>query len=304
MKTLHYLLITARPKQWIKNCIIFIPLFFSGKMFFPEKFLHVIKAIIIFCLLSSAVYLLNDYKDRKKDKLHPNKKNRPLASGKLKPEIAIGTYFILGIIALISAAVLSEYFFAICLTYFLLLSSYSLFFRDILILDGMLVAMGFVLRVFAGALVIAEPISSWIVLCTIATALLIAFGRRRCEITILNHKASSHRKTLNLYPEKFIDTIITSATAFTLMSYTLFTFFNPIIQTNETIITWLPNYWINPKWLMLTIPITMYGVFRYLYLIYEKETASSPEEAIFGDYPLLASIAIWLGSIFLLIYIF
>ena len=304
MKSLYYLLITTRPRQWIKNLSVFVAIFFSGNLFEQYKVLPVLNTFIIFTFTSASIYLLNDYKDREKDKLHPSKKSRPLASGKLKPQTALTAFWILGLTGLGLAFSLSEYFFLTVIIYFFLLTSYSLYFRNVIILDGMIVAAGFVLRVWAGALVSAVPISSWLIICTIATALLIAFGRRRCEMTILQKHAAVHRKTLSLYPEKFLDIIITAATAFTLTSYTLFTFLNPTDGIPSTITSLLPENWINAKWSMITIPIVMYGVFRYLYLIYSEDIAASPEEAVFGDAPLFTSIILWITTLFTLIYIF
>lgn len=279
-------------------------IFFAGNLLLPYKFIPVFKGFLIFCLLSGAIYLFNDYKDLAQDKLHPGKKIRPLAAGKLAKKVALISFFVFSAFALTSAYFLSEYFFFTALIYFLLLSAYSLFLRNLIILDGMVVAAGFVLRVWAGAFVAAEPISSWLVICTVATALLMAFGRRRCELTILKSRAAAHRHTLSLYPEKFLDVIITTVTAFTLMSYSLFTFFHPVSGLPQAVITLLPDYWANLRWLMITIPIVIYGVFRYLYLIYEKDTAASPEQAVFTDFPLAASISLWITTLFALIYIF
>lgn len=303
MKTLYYLLVTARPKQWIKNFSLFVAIFFSGTLLEVNKFTETFKGFLIFCLLSSAIYFLNDYVDREKDILHPGKKNRPLAAGKISPCTVIISYLLLAPSALILAYFLSNYFFIICLSYFLILSAYSLFFRNIIILDGMIIAGGFVLRVWAGALVSHTPISAWLIITTIATALLMSFGRRRCELTILKNQAAKHRNTLSLYPEKYLDVIITTATAFTLMSYSLFTFLNPENIQNPVLLSFLPDFWASSKWLMATIPIVLYGVFRYLYLIYEKDTAASPEEAIFTDFPLFLAIFIWGVSSFFLIYV-
>jgi len=303
MKTLYYLLLSMRPLQWVKNLSIFVAIFFSGHLLIDYQFFPVLKGFLIFCILTSAIYLLNDFKDREKDKLHPGKKSRPIASGKLKPQVALVAYFILGIIGLIASYFLSEYFFSTAVIYFVLLSSYSLFFRNVIILDGMFVAFGFVLRVWAGAFIAAEPISSWLIICTVATALLISFGRRRCELTILKKKAAEYRETLSIYPEKLLDVIITTVTAFTLMSYALFTFFNPVNGISQAFTSLLPEYWIDSKWLMATIPVVIYGVLRYLYLIYEKDTAATPEQAIFRDLPLATSIALWIGMSFVFIYV-
>ena len=225
-----------------------------------------------------------------------------MASGNLNPRVALVAYFIISVVSLTLAYLLSEYFFIISLLYFITLTAYSLYFRNVIILDGMIVAIGFVLRVWAGAFVAAEPISAWLIICTIATALLISFGRRRCELTILKTNASEHRHTLSLYPEKFLDVIITAATSFTLISYAMFTFFNSNVSLPSMFSHYLPEYWINLKWLMMTIPVVIYGVFRYLYLIYEKDTAASPEQAIYTDLPLFLSLSLWLSMLFVIIY--
>jgi len=305
MNTIMYLFLSARPKQWIKNLAVFIPILFWGFLFIPDKFFVVSLGFLIFCGLTSSVYLLNDYSDRAHDALHPGKKNRPIASGKLNPTTALLVSIGLAVASLLFAYILSEYFFIVSLVYILLMTAYSLYLRNIIIIDALVVAFGFVLRVFAGAFVSETPISSWLIICTIGIALLISFGRRRCEVTLLKSKAPDHRLTLRRYPEVYLDVIIASVTAFSLLSYAFFTFVYPgaEIIREPWIYTYLPATWQSLKWLMFTIPVTLYGVLRYLFIIYEKREADSPEEAVFNDKPLLTSLLIWTFIVILVIYV-
>jgi 4-hydroxybenzoate polyprenyltransferase len=294
-----------RPKQWLKNMSLYIPIIFWGYLFVPDKFLIVTEGVLIFCGLTSSIYLLNDYEDRAHDILHPSKKHRPIASGALPASLALAVSIGLVSLSLICAFLLSEYFFICSLVYVLLMIGYCFFLRNVIILDALVVAFGFVLRVFAGAFVSSTPISSWLIICTTGIALLISFGRRRCELTLLKSKAPEHRQTLQQYPETYIDVIISTVTAFSLISYAFFTFVYPGITSirEPGIYTYLPATWQNLKWLMFTIPIALYGVLRYLFVIYEKKEADSPEEAVFNDRPLLISILSWIVIVILLIYV-
>lgn len=304
MKTLYYLFISMRPRQWIKNMTLFIPIVFWGYLLQPDKLQAVSFGVIIFCGLTSSIYLLNDLLDRKLDRLHPGKKNRPIARGLLNPPLVLSTSATLALISLFFAWRLSEYFFACSTVYLLLMVSYCLFFRNIIILDALCVAFGFVLRVWAGALVSETPISSWLILCTTAGALLISFGRRRCELTLLLAKASEHRHTLQHYPKTYLDVIIAAVTAFSLIAYSFYTFTSPAMIIKQGWVSYFPTHWDNLKWLMVTIPVVIYGIFRYLFVIYEKKEASTPEEVLFRDLPLLSFIVVWMGLVILIIYVF
>jgi 4-hydroxybenzoate polyprenyltransferase len=303
VKTLYYVLQSVRPKQWIKNLSLYIPITFWGYLMAPDKFLTVTLAVVIFCGLTSSIYLLNDYKDRELDKLHPGKKNRPIAAGLLDPRLALYISGGLALVSLTSAYFLSEYFFACTLVYMVLMVSYCLFLRNVIILDALTVAAGFVLRMWAGALVTSTPVSSWLIICTTGIALLISFGRRRCELTLLHSKAPEYRHTLQQYPQTYLDVIIAAVTSFSLLSYAFFTFIYPGPTVKDVWISYLPTHWDQIKWLMLTIPVALYGVFRYLYVIYEKRDAFSPEEAVFNDWPLLFSILAWFGLVIFIIYV-
>jgi 4-hydroxybenzoate polyprenyltransferase len=305
MQTIYYLLLSVRPKQWIKNLSLYIPIIFWGYLFVPDKVWAVSLGVIIFCGLTSSIYLLNDYRDRKLDQLHPGKRKRPLASGALDPKLALTVCILLALVSLTSAYFLSGYFFLCSAAYMLLMVSYCLFLRDVIIIDALVVAVGFVMRVFAGALVSATPISSWLIICTTGIALLISFGRRRCELTVLKSRAPEHRYTLHHYPETYLDVIIAVVTSFSILSYAFFTFIYPGNAIREPwFVSYLPDSWSNMKWLMITIPVALYAVLRYLYIIYEKREADTPEEVLFSDKPLFTSMLIWIIMVVGIIYLF
>lgn len=260
--------------------------------------------------MSSAVYFFNDITDFKKDKLHPIKKNRPIASKKISLGKAKFITALLFAIALwYSATYVGTFFTYVAITYMLIQFSYSLYFRNVIILDSLFVASGFILRVFAGGLAGESSISSWLILTTIGLALLLAFGKRRSEKTILlKHQGKSKkeidtRRTLRKYPDSLLDSMISMSATFCIITYSLFTFQTSPEVTNQALINILPSILRSPKWMMLTIPIVIYGVARYLYVIYEKEEGESPERVLLSDKPLLLSVTSWGASIMVIIYL-
>lgn len=260
--------------------------------------------------MSSAVYFLNDVTDVKKDKLHPIKKNRPIASGKISLRTAKFITFLLFAIALwYSSAYVGTFFTYATVTYMLIQFAYSLYFRNVIILDSLFVASGFILRVFAGGLAGESSISSWLILTTIGLSLLLAFGKRRSEKTILlKHQGKSKkeintRRTLRKYPDSLLDSMISMSATFCIITYALFTFQTSPEVTNKTLVSILPSILRSPKWMMLTIPLVIYGVARYLYVIYEKEEGESPERVLLSDRPLLFSVMSWGVSIMIIVYL-
>lgn len=301
-KLLKHLLISARPRQWLKNLALLAAAFFWGNLFDPKIFVRVLLGAGCFCLLSSAVYLFNDVIDLSRDRLHPLKKHRPIASGQVPVSWALGLSGGLALLSLAVAYRVSFYFFVLTVAYVLLQVAYSLVLRDVIILDVLAIALGFIFRVFAGALILPVPLSSWLVLTTIGLALLMAFGKRRCEKTILasSELASRTRSSLLEYPDTLLDSAISTFAAFTLLSYSIFAF-----QTSPRVgftLSILPPTLARPKWMMLTIPIVIYGVARYWYVIYEKGEGESPANALLSDRPLLLSIVVWAAAVGSIIY--
>lgn len=273
------------------------PLVFSGNLLIKEKLLLSLRGILIFTLLTSSVYLLNDIIDLPKDRLHPIKKNRPIASGRLSIPIAL-FLAIIGIFLALSLAYLSNFFFFLSLLiYFFLQLSYSLLLKNIIVVDVLTVAAGFIIRVYAGALLINVHMNVWFLLCVISLALFLAVGKRRAELNVLkSHLAGQHRKTLFFYNPQILDSYLTMFANSAWLSYALFTFFfpPPLITHPSIIYRYLPLTFsgIN-KWLMITIPLVIYGIMRYMTIIYQGEQAESPEKVLLSDKPLLITIFIW-----------
>jgi len=288
---LKNIILTLRPKQWTKNLIIFAGLVFSQNFFKLNYFLKTISAFIIFCLLSGIVYIINDIIDRKADQKHPEKSKRPIASGKLRVNFAIIIAIILALISLIFAFLLNFPFFLVAISYFTLMILYSFLFKKIVILDVIIVATGFALRTLAGTVVIAVEISVWLFLCSILLALFLAISKRRHEIVFLDDGGLSHRTVLGQYSKQLLDQLISIVTSATIVAYSIYTI------APETVTKF------HSKNLVLTIPFVLYGIFRYLYLIYQKQLGGSPERVLLEDKPLIISILLWLISIAVIIYL-
>ena len=266
-----------RPKQWIKNSFVIAPLVFAKHVFEYNYFIKVIAAFILFCCISSCVYILNDIIDCEKDRLHPKKKNRPIASGIIGKIEGIILIAVLLPLVLFVSFYIDLYFGFVILVYFINNMLYSFIVKHVVILDVMSIALGFLLRVIGGALVIRVYISPWILLCTLLLSLFLGFSKRRNELVVLEKGAENHRKILEEYSLEFIDNMLSIVTASTVMAYSLYTF-----STNNG------NY--N---MMLTIPFVLYGIFRYQYIIYKKNEGGSPEETVLSDIPLIMSIVLW-----------
>ena len=295
VKLFKNFILSSRPKQWLKNLSLYAALVFSGYLLDTQKFLLVTMAVVIFSLLSSAVYLLNDVVDISQDRLHPFKRFRPIASGELSVPLAL-TAAIAGFsLSLFLAANLSFFFFLACLVYLLLQIAYSFSLKNVAILDVLIIAAGFILRVYAGALVINVHLSVWFLLCVTSVSLFLSVGKRRAELAILAEQAPKHRKTLGLYPSALLDDYLSMFASSTWMSWALFTFFEPA-PTPHPILALLGvplTFSGVGKWLMITIPVVVYGIMRYLKIIYEGNRAQSPESVLLSDKPLLASVLIW-----------
>jgi 4-hydroxybenzoate polyprenyltransferase len=275
------LLISLRPGQWTKNLFVFAGLVFGRRLLDPVAALHAAAAFAIFCALSGVVYLLNDVADRATDARHPLKCRRPIASGALSPSTALAAASVILIVALAAAYQLDVRFFLDAALYVLLLALYSVWLKHVVIMDALTIAVGFVLRVSAGALVIHVPISPWLLVCTILLALFLALSKRRHELVLLAEGATGHRRILQEYSPYLLDQMIGVVTASTLMAYILYA---TSAETAERFGTSL---------LGLTIPFPLYGIFRYLYLVHQKAGGGSPSELLLADRPLLLCVALW-----------
>ncbi len=281
---------SLRPKQWTKNVFILTALIFDRQLTNFPAAVRTLFGIIIFCLLSSAVYLFNDIFDKEADAVHPVKKNRPIASGRVSIPLAAGIGVILAGSALTWSFLLSFSFFLICISYLLINLLYSKWLKHMPIIDVMIIASGFVLRIAAGVTLIkVERFSPWLYVVTTLLALFIGFGKRRAELTLLSTKANSHRMVFEGYSIDFLDQLITIVSGTTIVAYSLYTFSAPNLPSNYS--------------MMLTIPFVLYGIFRYLYLVKVRETGGEPEELVLKDRPLQISILLWGLSILVIFYL-
>lgn len=290
-KTYTYIWESLRPKQWTKNLFIFAGIFFSLNFLNFYMVLKAIFAFLIFCLLSGSGYMLNDLTDLEQDKHHPVKSHRPLASGKLRASHSYIALIIFIPFSLVMSYYLSPSFFLIALAYFLLQLAYSFFLRNIVILDIFAIAFGFVLRVVAGAVVINVEISSWLLICTILLALFLGLSKRRHELIMLEEKAKEHRKVLEEYKPHLLDQMISAVTGSTIIAYALYTMSEQTIKRFGT------------RNLIFTIPFVLYGIFRYLYLIYRRRAVGNPEDILATDKPLLIDIFLWVVAVGIILYI-
>lgn len=278
-----------RPKQWTKNVVVFAPLVFDEKLFAPEQFARTLLAFVLFCLISSTVYIINDLADMEKDRLHPKKRARPLASGELAPSAAVFTAGIFVAVSIPVALWLDGGFSLILFSYLLLNIAYSFYLKHLVIIDVLVIAAGFVLRVAGGVAVVGvERFSPWLYLVITLGALFLGFGKRRHEMLLLEDSADAHRAILAEYTVPFLDQLIGLVTSTMLIAYSLYTFSAPNLPENHA--------------MMLTIPIVLYGVFRYLYLIHVKKEGGAPDELLVSDKPLLATALLWVLAVILVLY--
>lgn len=297
VQSLWLLVKTSRPRQWLKNLSLFTGLVFTGWLFIPDKFFVVLQATIVFSLLTSSIYIFNDLVDMSSDRLHPLKKNRPIASGKLPVPLAFFTFLTLLITSLFLASFFCFFFFLLCFSYALIHFTYTLWLKKMPIIDLLSIASGFILRVYAGAVVIDAHINVWLLLCVISFSLFLAVGKRRCELTLLKARtAGKHRRVLSHYPEKLLDLYTIMFATTTWLTYALFAFLQPAAIPQGrvlSIMAVLPRAFMSQKWLMATVPVAIYGTMRYLQLIYEKNEGESPANVLLSDRPLLAAFVVW-----------
>lgn len=284
------LLKTMRPKQWTKNITIFAALVFDRKLTHPQEFLYTLAGFGLFCMLSSVVYIINDLEDIEADRVHPEKRNRPLASGQLSTGTA--RIVAMGLLAFVipAAYLLSYKFFLVAVIYFLSNLAYSKWLKHIPLIDVMTIAAGFVLRVSGGVVLVqVARFSPWLYVVTTLLALYIGFGKRRAELSLLADTANAHRKVLDGYTLPLIDQMITIVSSTTIIAYSLYTFSAPNLPEDHS--------------MMLTIPFVIYGIFRYLYVVNVKGEGGSPEDVVLTDRPLQLTIVMWGAMVVLIFYV-
>ena len=280
---------SLRPRQWVKNLFVFAAVIFSQRLFTPVVW-RAAEAFLIFCALSGAMYLFNDVVDRDKDRVHPRKRERPVAAGRLSPRAAVAAGLVLLAAALVAAALLSRALLLVAVGYITLLTAYSLGLKHVVIVDVIVVACGFVLRAVAGAVAVDVEISGWLLICTVQIALFLALGKRRHEYLTLEGEAARHRPILAEYSAGLLDQMIAVVTASTVTAYALYT------MSPETVAKF------HTHWLPVTLPFVLYGIFRYLYLLYRKELGGNPSDVVLNDRPLLINTVCWIAAVLIILY--
>lgn len=283
----------ARPTQWVKNLATFAAIFFTGNLTDESKLVAVSLTFLSFCLAASSTYLFNDLVDISSDILHSSKRSRPLAAKKISANLALAVCAVLALFALLVSFLVAYEVFLVVLLYLSLQIAYSLYLKKVILLELLVIAFGFMLRVFAGSFAAQVALSSWLILSVMMLSLFLAVGKRRSETTLLGNLAASHRSTLASYPINLLDGLVFLSATSSLITYSLFTFNEPR-SSSSLLIDILPSTISSSKWLMVTIPAVVYGIFRYLYLIFEKREGESPEKILLQDKPLLATIIVWL----------
>ena len=277
------LIISMRPKQWYKNLVIFIGIVFSLKLLDLSLWIDVIAAFAVFCVISGCLYIINDIIDIDKDKNHPKKCKRPIASGKLKIRSAWSSAVILLIVAFGVSYLISTWFLASAAAFFLLILIYSLFLKQLIIVDMMIISSGFVIRAIAGCAAVGVIVSPWLIICAFLLALFLAIGKRRHELVILGENAGNHRKILDGYSTEMLDQMMNITTSALIMSYSIYTFFTGKI------------------YIMITIPFAFYGLFKYIYMVHAKNFGGEPE-MLFKDKGMLLSMVIWAVLVIVILY--
>jgi 4-hydroxybenzoate polyprenyltransferase len=285
------LAVSLRPRQWTKNLLVFAGLIFSRGLHEPGLVARSALAFFLFCLLSGAIYLVNDVMDAERDRLHPQKRHRPVASGRLPRGVALSAGIALLVGAVAASFLLGAPFGVVATLYAIMLSAYSAGLKHVVIVDALIIAAGFVLRAVAGVVVLGVDSSYWLLLCTILLALFLTFGKRRHELLALEDGATDHRPILSEYTPQLLDQMIAVVTASTLMAYALYT------MAPET------HARLGTSRLPVTIPFVLYGIFRYLYLLYRHELGGNPSEHFLTDRALLLDVALWGAAVIAVLYL-
>lgn len=268
-----------RPKQWTKNAVVFAPLVFDNKLFNLTNLVNVTVAALLFCLTSGVVYLCNDLLDAEADRIHPKKRMRPIASGRLGQRAAIVFAGLLAAFAFAVSLLITPWLTLVLAGYMAMMFSYTLVLKHLVIIDVFVIAAGFLLRTAAGAVVIRVPLSPWLYVCMVLLSLFIGFAKRRHEIDLLEGSAGIHRRNLELYSKPLLDELIMIVAAATIMAYSLYTFSAPNLPRSHS--------------MMLTIPFVLYGIFRYLYLVHREGGGGAPEQILIEDRPMLLTVFLW-----------
>ena len=300
IKHYYYILKLLRPRQWIKNFALFTALVLGGQLFEIDAFTQVFLGFISFCLLTSSTYIINDILDVKKDKLHPFKKARPIASDKISVREGIIIFIVILSLSLFIAREVGNGFFLISLLYLVLQMLYSFVFKSIEIFDIFFIAAGYILRVLAGEIITGYHLSVWLLLTTISLSMFLAIGKRRSELTLLKNytgvRATEIRQSLSHYSEQLLAAFIVVFATSTFIFYSLFTFLENPQGVRLSLDIFLPDvlpYYLQRKWLMVTIIPVVYGLMRYLQDIYEKQEGESPDRVLLSDKSLLSAVIIW-----------
>lgn len=287
-----------RPKQWLKNGIVFLAFVFSIRQAWlpshPDSWLPLLGrsalAFVAFSVIASAEYLINDLHDVEADRLHPRKRLRPLAAGTLSPRVAAGAALVLAVAGLLLGTAVAWRLGVVLLVYMLSSLAYTYALKHVVIVDVLTIAIGFVLRAVGGALVIGVPVSPWLYLCTILGALFLAIAKRRHELILLGDDSGAHRSSLDEYSPELLDQMTSVVTASTIVAYSLYTVTAENLPSNHA--------------MLATLPFVLYGVFRYLYLVYSRDEGGNPEEILLRDRPLLIDIVLWLLAAGLILFLF
>jgi 4-hydroxybenzoate polyprenyltransferase len=289
LELVRLLVRTMRPRQWPKNGVVLFALVFARELGSTHLLLRALAATLVFCIVSGATYVANDLLDVEKDRLHPTKRQRPLASGQLPTAVAVVAAGALIVGGLIASLWLSLGFFSVVAGYVVLQAVYVLWLKHVVILDVMVLAAGFVMRAVAGAVVVDVPISPWLYVCTLLLALFLALAKRRQELILLSDDAGGHRPSLDQYSVAMLDQLVQVVMTSLLVAYMLYTFFAENLPKNHA--------------MMLTIPYVLYGLFRYLYLVHNRGEGGSPEEVLLRDRPTAVCVALWLATATLILYL-
>jgi 4-hydroxybenzoate polyprenyltransferase len=289
-RQLKQLFIALRPHQWTKNFVVLAALIFAERLYHVPSLLLASGAFVVFCMLSGAVYLVNDLADLEGDRRHPVKRTRPLPSGTLSPSLANVGAVVLAVTGIAGSFLIGGRFAAVAVLYFGSMMAYSLALKHIVVVDVLVVAMGFVLRALAGAVAIGVAFSHWLLICTLLGALFLALAKRRHELTLLAGGAAEHRRILGEYSPYLLDQMIAVVTASTVVSYALYTLAPETISRFGT------------DRLVWTLPFVLYGILRYLYLVHQKEEGGNPTEVLLNDRPILVAMALWAATVVMLIY--
>lgn len=279
-----------RPAQWSKNLLLFAALLFSGHLFQAGDFARVSASFVCFCLVASGAYVMNDLRDCERDRQHPIKSRRPLPAGRVSRRTAVATSLSLMTVAVAASFGLGSAFALLTIGYLLLQIAYTFALKEMVILDVMAIASGFVVRAVAGGVVIGVPISPWLIICTFLLALFLGFSKRRHEIVLLEDNATDHRTSLREYSPYFLDQMISVVTASTVIAYASYTA-SPEVHAR-----------LGTDKLYLTIPFVLFGIFRYLYLVHQKEEGGNPTQLLLSDRPLQAGVLAWVITAAFLLY--